>query len=81
MASRIETPFKRDVPRARPEGEPGDAVSVIVQPGNNLWTLARIHYGSGVQYTQIFNANSDLIRDPDLIYPGQILGLPESDTN
>ena len=80
MASRVETPFQRDYPRAplpRP-GRPGDpgTLSVTVQPGHNLWTLAREHYGSGVLYTQIFTANSDLIRDPDLIYPGQIFAMP-----
>ena len=47
-----------------------------MQPGHNLWTLAREHYGSGVLYTQIFTANRDLIRDPDLIYPGQIFAMP-----
>ena len=49
---------------------------MTVQPGNNLWTLARTHYGSGVRYTQIFTANRDQIRDPDLIYPGQIFNMP-----
>ena len=52
---------------------------MTVQPGNNLWTLARLHYGSGVLYTQILTANRDLIRDPDLIYPGQIFAMPETD--
>ena len=79
VASRVETPFQRDFPRARLEGAigPGET-SVVVQPGNNLWTLARIHYGAGVRYTQIFTANADLIVDPDLIYPGQIFRLPEN---
>ena len=66
---------------SRGRGRASDAgaprVSLVVQPGNNLWTLARIHYGAGVLYTQIFTANSDLIGDPDLIYPGQIFRLPE----
>ena len=53
------------------------ATSVTVQPGNNLWTLAREHYGSGVLYTQIHTANRELIREPELIYPGQIFVLPE----
>ena len=52
---------------------------MTVQPGNNLWTLAREHYGSGVMYTQIFTANLELIRDPDLIYPGQIFRIPATD--
>ncbi|GAB2176667.1 Ig-like domain-containing protein [Dongia sp. agr-C8] len=51
--------------------------SVIVQPGNSLWRIARRTYGSGVQYTVIFEANKDHIRDPDLIYPGQIFNLPK----
>ncbi len=81
VASRVETPFQRDVPRApmprpgQPEGE--RATQVTVQPGTNLWTLARVHYGAGVLYTQIFTANQHLIRDPHLIYPGQIFDLPE----
>jgi nucleoid-associated protein YgaU len=84
VESRVETPFQRDFPRAplpRP-GPPGPtdaAGAVTVQPGHNLWTLARLHYGSGVHYTQIFTANRALIRDPDLIYPGQIFDLPEMD--
>lgn len=79
VVSRVETPFKRELPPARAPGDDGAApqVRVVVQPGNNLWTLALIHYGSGVLYTQIFNANSDLIGDPDLIYPGQIFRVPE----
>ena len=52
-------------------------LQVTVQPGTNLWTLARVHYGAGVLYSQIFTANQHLIRDPDLIYPGQIFDLPE----
>ena len=53
--------------------------AITVQPGNNLWTLARMHYGSGMRYTQIFTANRALIRDPDLIYPGQIFATPAGD--
>jgi hypothetical protein len=83
VASRVETPFQRDLPRAplaRPEA--GDRpTQVTVQPGSNLWTLARVHYGAGVLYTQIFIANQDLIRDPHLIYPGQIFDLPGVEDN
>jgi nucleoid-associated protein YgaU len=83
VASRVETPFQRDLPRgppARPYA--GDRpMQVTVQPGSNLWTLARIHYGAGVLYSQIFLANQDLIRDPNLIYPGQIFDLPGVEDN
>lgn len=84
VASRVETPFQRDFPAApppRPGGTAPAAVSpggtITVQPGNNLWTIAREHYGSGMLYTQIFTANRELIRDPELIYPGQIFAMPE----
>ena len=49
---------------------------VIVQPGNSLWRIARRTYGEGVRYSVIFQANSDQIGDPDLIFPGQIFLVP-----
>ena len=54
-----------------------DARLVVVQPGSNLWTIARRTYGAGVQYTTIYKANQDQIADPDLIYPGQVFVLPD----
>ena len=49
----------------------------IIRSGDNLWTIARRVYGSGYRYTQIYGANRDQIRDPDLIYPGQVFDLPD----
>lgn len=51
---------------------------VVVQPGNSLWRIARRTYGDGIRYTVIYAANSGQIRDPDLIYPGQIFHAPQS---
>ncbi|MCI5043145.1 MAG: LysM peptidoglycan-binding domain-containing protein [Aquisalinus sp.] len=53
--------------------------NVIVQPGNSLWVISRRIYGEGAQYTIIYEANADQIRDPDLIYPGQIFSVPEDE--
>lgn len=50
--------------------------SVIVRPGNSLWHIARRLYGEGFHYTIIFGANRELIRDPNLIYPGQKFDIP-----
>ncbi|MEX2517980.1 MAG: LysM peptidoglycan-binding domain-containing protein [Paracoccaceae bacterium] len=74
VTSRIETPFRRE---AIPEGElsPG---ALTVQRGDSLWRIASAVYGDGVNYTLIYGANRDAIRDPDLIYPGQIFSLPEA---
>lgn len=83
VVSRIETPFKRE--------ERGDVAAVLadqtaqdgfevamrtVQPGATLWAIAEEQYGRGILYVAVFEANVDQIRDPDLIYPGQIFRLP-----
>ena len=48
----------------------------VVQPGDTLWAIAKKYYGNGAQYTKIFNANKDKIKNPNLIYPGQKLVIP-----
>ncbi len=50
---------------------------MTVQPGNTLWAIARESYGEGPLFVRVFEANRDRIRDPDLIYPGQIFEIPE----
>jgi nucleoid-associated protein YgaU len=49
---------------------------IVIQPGNNLWTISRELYGYGRNYTVIYEANKDQIRDPRLIFPGQIITAP-----
>jgi hypothetical protein len=49
----------------------------VVIRGDNLWQISRATYGQGIRYTVIYKANRDQIRDPDLIYPGQIFVLPK----
>lgn len=44
--------------------------------GDCLWNIAKKFYGNGSQYTKIYNANKDKIRNPNLIYPGQVLTIP-----
>ncbi len=51
--------------------------SIIIRPGDNLWTISRYTYGRGIHFTTIYNANKDQIRDPDLIYVGQIFKIPD----
>ena len=73
VISRLETPFSM-ASFERPAAGEG---LVVVQPGNSLWRIARRLYGKGVRYTMIFVANQDQIKDPSLIYPGQIFIVPE----
>jgi nucleoid-associated protein YgaU len=50
----------------------------VVRRGNNLWWLARQTYGDGLRYTAIYQANRGHIRNPNLIYPGQVFVVPRS---
>ena len=73
--ARLELAFERLV--TAPSAAGGDTRKLSIVKGDNLWNIARAHYGEGLQYTIIFNANKDQIRDPDLIYPGQNFSLPK----
>lgn len=55
---------------------PGIATARIIR-GDNLWQISKRTYGRGERYTVIYDANQAQIRDPDLIYPGQIFVLPD----
>lgn len=50
---------------------------IVIVPGQNLWLIARHVYGKGTLYTLIYQANSTLIRDPNLIFPGQAFAIPK----
>jgi LysM repeat protein len=62
---------------APPAAAPATVRVVTVQPGNTLWAIARESYGEGPLFVRVFEANRDRIRNPDLIYPGQIFEIPE----
>jgi nucleoid-associated protein YgaU len=42
-----------------------------------LWNISSKFYGEGLRYTVIYQANSGQIRDPNLIYPGQVFVVPK----
>lgn len=73
VTARVELPVQVSV--VPPES--ADKRVVTVQPGNSLWRIAMRTYGSGFRYVQIYRANHTQIRDPDLIYPGQVFELPK----
>ncbi len=85
VQARVESPFKREIlPRetlislnmAQPLAT-ARLTRVTIQPGHTLWAIAKDAYGQGVKYVQIYEANLDQIRDPDLIYPGQVFDVPD----
>lgn len=72
------------IPPAGQIGQPGSVMPVktfydsyVVVKGDCLWNISKNFYGSGRMYTKIYNANADIIKSPNLIYPGQVLKIPK----
>ena len=64
-----------------PAGTPGfDPArrTYVVARGDSLSKIARREYGEASKWPAIYEANRDRIKDPDLIYPGQVLTLPDN---
>ncbi len=64
-----------DKPRSD-DTKPKLPTTYTVKRGDCLWTIAKKFYGNGSKYTKIYNANKSKIKNPDLIYPGQVLTIP-----
>lgn len=79
VAARAEVEYEAqaaELAQATPApGAPGPA-EITVRPGTSLWRIARRTYGHGYQYVVIFQANQGQIRNPNLIFPGQVFRLP-----
>ena len=82
VTSRAETPFRREAVSELQALDTGTVTDsqpvalVTVQPGNTLWGIASERYGDGILSVRVFEANRERIRDPDLIYPGQVFTVP-----
>ncbi len=72
VVARLEVPFGKTA-----AGEVVQPQAITIVPGNNLWRIAQRIYGEGIRYTVIYQANRGQIKDPDLIYPGQVFVLPK----
>lgn len=56
--------------------ESSSGTTYTVKSGDSLWSIAKRFYGNGSQYTKIYNANKDKIKDPNLLYAGQVITIP-----
>jgi hypothetical protein len=52
-----------------------------VSRGDSLWRISQLSYGLGTRYATIYKANREQIRNPNLIYPGQIFVIPNRDAH
>jgi nucleoid-associated protein YgaU len=62
----------------KPVGGGGGGGTYIVVKGDSLSKIAKREYGDANKWRMIYEANKDLIKDPDLIYPGQSLRIPQA---
>lgn len=79
----VQITIKQERPRpvvvqtpSRPATTAPSTRTYTVVRGDCLWNIAKRYYGNGSQYTKIYNANRDKIKNPSLIYPGQVLVIP-----
>lgn len=75
VTSRYEMQIVKSAPEALAQLAPAPVV-IEVDKGTTLWAIAKEHFGDGMMYVQVYAANRDKIRDPDLIYPGQVFDVP-----
>jgi nucleoid-associated protein YgaU len=52
--------------------------TATVTRGDSLWRISRLRFGKGTRYTIIYEANASQIRNPNRIYPGQVLVMPQN---
>ena len=64
----IEASNERDIP---------EPTFYTIEEGDTLWAIASKHYGDGNKYQAIVEANLEVIKDADKIYPGQTIRIPE----
>ncbi len=58
------------------ENKEPESVFHTVERGETLSKIAKEHYGNANKYPEIFEANKPMLKDPDKIYPGQVLRIP-----
>ena len=74
----IVADIKVQAPAAAPAAKP--PATYTVQAGDSLSKIAKEHLGNANAYMAIFNANRDILQDPDKIKPGMVLKLPVATT-
>lgn len=65
-------------PAPAPTPAPPAPRTYTVAKGDTLSKIAKHHYGDANQWRKIFEANRDILKDPDRIFPGQVLKIPDA---
>jgi nucleoid-associated protein YgaU len=73
--SNVKSGASSTAPPPKPPATP-EAEVYVVAKGDNLSKIAKKHYGNANEWKRIFEANKDVLKDPDKIFPGQKLKIP-----
>ena len=76
LKEKKKTTKKKSKPKRPAAKKKPKTKTYTVKRGDCLWNIAKRFYGNGTQYTKIYNANRGKIKNPNLIYPGQVLTIP-----
>lgn len=77
--SNVQRGGSSTAPAAAPDVAPTSGGTYVVVAGDSLSKIALHQYGSASKWPRIYEANRAVIKDPDLIYPGQVLRIPEAE--
>lgn len=72
----VNNPAPAPPPKPPPAPSPVNVRRYTVVRGDTLWGISKRYYGAGAMYMKIYNANRNVIRNPNLIYPGQVFVIP-----
>ncbi len=76
MAGNVEGVAEVDVSAVTAPVQAQQVEYYIIQKGDTLWAIAKKYLGSGSRHAEIFEANREVIQDPNLIFPGQKIRIP-----
>ena len=76
IAGNVQGVTDVDVSALDAPAPPADVLYYTVESGDTLSKIAKQHLGDAMAYPKIFEANREVIKDADLIYPGQKIRIP-----
>jgi nucleoid-associated protein YgaU len=80
MKKGVEKPVEKKpaaTPQRPQQAPPTAAREYTIKSGDSLSKIAKHFYGNAAQWEKIFHANKDTIKNPDMIFPGQKIKIPD----
>jgi nucleoid-associated protein YgaU len=75
--SNVQSGSSSTAPSPAPASQSAGRTYTVVK-GDTLSKIAKSLYGDANKWRKIYEANTDILKNPDLIHPGQVLKIPEA---